>query len=211
MKPARRDSRLKPGSGLTWFFEDRCGPAPRFASMRNPLVVSEVPSMSIKATSWRQLGNGAIKVTAARKRVGVISAALLTWALSALGISGSASAKLTGEFTRFQFCPYGNSEIKRSIHTVTMSDMGQRQGTFNRQVRELFKELFAGLNCYVGSIIKTVRGPISHTDMNQTDLELLNRFNSITANPRAIESTQIGIQLATTRTNALSSLTFSPA
>lgn len=57
---------------------------------------------------------------------------------------------------------------------------------------ELLENPFLGLNCYVGSITKTARAPIA-------------------TQPRAIGGNQTGIQLATTRTNALSRLTLSPA
>jgi hypothetical protein len=40
-------------------------------------------------------------------------------ALAALGFAGSASAKLTGEFTRFEQCPYTNLEVKKCIYSPT--------------------------------------------------------------------------------------------
>lgn len=54
-----------------------------------------------------------------RKTVGVLLVAMLAAALTTLGFVGSASAKLTGEFTKFQFCPYTNPEVARCVHSVT--------------------------------------------------------------------------------------------
>lgn len=54
-----------------------------------------------------------------RGRGGACTAAVLAVALLALALAGSASAKLTGEFTRFQFCPYKNAEVNRCLYSVT--------------------------------------------------------------------------------------------
>jgi hypothetical protein len=54
-----------------------------------------------------------------RKTRGVMAVAMLATALMALGFTGSASAKLTGEFTRFQNCPYKNPEVKRCTIATT--------------------------------------------------------------------------------------------
>jgi len=51
----------------------------------------------------------------------VVTAALLVVALAALGLAGSAQAKLTGAFTRFANCPYKNTEVKKCIYSVTES------------------------------------------------------------------------------------------
>ena len=50
---------------------------------------------------------------------GVVCAALLVVALAMLGFAGSASAKLTGEFKKFEFCPYTNTAVARCIVSVT--------------------------------------------------------------------------------------------
>jgi hypothetical protein len=50
----------------------------------------------------------------------VITALLLT-ALVALGLSASAQAKLTGNYTRFAQCPYANLEVKKCLLSVTES------------------------------------------------------------------------------------------
>jgi hypothetical protein len=47
--------------------------------------------------------------------------ALLTVALAALGMAGSAQAKLTGNFTKFAQCPYKNEEVRKCIFSVTES------------------------------------------------------------------------------------------
>jgi hypothetical protein len=54
-----------------------------------------------------------------RKRAGCT--ALLAVALAALGLAGSASATLTGNYTRFQQCPFSNLEVKKCLFSVTES------------------------------------------------------------------------------------------
>jgi hypothetical protein len=46
---------------------------------------------------------------------------LLAVALAALGLAGSAQAKLVGEFTKFAQCPYKTTEVKKCIYSVTES------------------------------------------------------------------------------------------
>jgi hypothetical protein len=46
-------------------------------------------------------------------------AAMLVIALAMLGLASSASAKLTGEFTRFAQCPYTNPEVRRCLAATT--------------------------------------------------------------------------------------------
>jgi hypothetical protein len=46
---------------------------------------------------------------------------LLVVALGALGIAGSASAKLTGDFTVFKQCPWANPEARKCFNSVTDS------------------------------------------------------------------------------------------
>ena len=46
-------------------------------------------------------------------------AAMLVIALAMLGLAGSASAKLTGEFKRFEQCPYNNPEVRRCLYSTT--------------------------------------------------------------------------------------------
>jgi hypothetical protein len=47
--------------------------------------------------------------------------ALVVVALAGLSLAGTASAKLTGLYTRFAQCPYTNTEVKRCLHSVTES------------------------------------------------------------------------------------------
>jgi hypothetical protein len=51
----------------------------------------------------------------------VVATALLAVALAALGLSASAQAKLTGDFTRFAQCPYTNTEVRKCIYSLTES------------------------------------------------------------------------------------------
>lgn len=53
------------------------------------------------------------------KTVGVVCAAMLAAALATLAFAGSAAATLTGEFTKFKFCPYTSAETDRCLYSVT--------------------------------------------------------------------------------------------
>jgi hypothetical protein len=48
-------------------------------------------------------------------------AALSVVAIASLGLAGSASAKLVGEFPKFQYCPWTNVEVKKCLYSVTES------------------------------------------------------------------------------------------
>ena len=48
----------------------------------------------------------------------VVGAALLVVALASLGLAGSASAKLTGEFTKFEQCPCKTAGVYRCVYTL---------------------------------------------------------------------------------------------
>jgi hypothetical protein len=54
-------------------------------------------------------------------RAKVVCAVTLVVALVALGLAGSAQAKLTGAFTRFAQCPYKNTEVRKCVYGVTES------------------------------------------------------------------------------------------
>ena len=54
-----------------------------------------------------------------RKTTGVVCTAMLVVALASLSLAGSASAKLTGEFTKFEFCPYNTTGVDRCINSLT--------------------------------------------------------------------------------------------
>ena len=56
-----------------------------------------------------------------KHRARVVGAAMLLVALAALGLAGSAQAKLTGEFTKFAQCPYTNTEVRKCIYSLTTS------------------------------------------------------------------------------------------
>jgi len=51
--------------------------------------------------------------------MGAVCVAMLAALLTVFGLAGNASAKLTGEFVRFQHCPYKNPEATRCVHAVT--------------------------------------------------------------------------------------------
>lgn len=50
---------------------------------------------------------------------GVAPVAVLTTALLLLALAPLAQAKLTGEFTKFQYCPYKTAEVARCLYSVT--------------------------------------------------------------------------------------------
>jgi hypothetical protein len=49
----------------------------------------------------------------------LVGATAVVAALATLGLAGSASAKLTGEFTKFQKCPWTNTEVRRCLYSLT--------------------------------------------------------------------------------------------
>jgi len=50
---------------------------------------------------------------------GVVCVALAATMLATLGLADSASAKLTGEFTKFEFCPYKTVGVSRCLYSLT--------------------------------------------------------------------------------------------
>jgi hypothetical protein len=96
-----------------------------------------------------------------QKRAGSIAVVLIAAATTALAFAASATARLTGEFAKFQHCPHDDSEVDLSVEAAILEDP------------------FLGLNCYVGSTAEAARASIPTE--------------------------------TTTRTNAPSRLTFSPA
>jgi hypothetical protein len=56
-----------------------------------------------------------------KHRTRVVCTALLAVALTALGLAGSAQAKLTGNYTKFAQCPYTNEELSKCVYSVTES------------------------------------------------------------------------------------------
>jgi hypothetical protein len=84
--------------------------------------------------------------------------AFAAMALALLGFAGSASAKLTGEFVRFQHCPYTNAEVNKCIFATTEGGevaLGSKtvpiekpvivQGGYSKPV-ERFSKFFAATN-----------------------------------------------------------------
>jgi hypothetical protein len=86
--------------------------------------------------------------------------AMMVVAVGALGLAGSASAKLTGEFTKFAQCPYQNLEVKKCLFSQTKGGevvLGSKkvpivkeavlQGGFGRPNLETgFSKFFAATN-----------------------------------------------------------------
>lgn len=72
-----------------------------------------------------------------KQRTRVVATALLAVALAALGLAGSAQAKLTGNYTKFANCPYTNLEVKKCINSVTESGevvLGNKKVPIEKQV-----------------------------------------------------------------------------
>ena len=55
------------------------------------------------------------------KRTRGAAPALIAVALAALGLAGTAQAKLVGNYTKFAQCPISNAEVKRCIYATTNS------------------------------------------------------------------------------------------
>lgn len=94
-----------------------------------------------------------------RKTAGVVCTAMLAAALATLALAGSASAKLVGEFTRFQFCPFTNAEVNRCVHsvnsggtvvlgnkTVTVENPVTLQGGYSKPGEDEFSKFFGATN-----------------------------------------------------------------
>jgi hypothetical protein len=56
-----------------------------------------------------------------RNKTKAVATALALVALAALGFTGSASAKLVGNYTKFAQCPFSNLEVKKCIYSTTES------------------------------------------------------------------------------------------
>ncbi len=54
-----------------------------------------------------------------KQRRRAVPAAVLAVALAALGLAGTAQAKLVEPFTKFQYCPYENTEVKKCLYANT--------------------------------------------------------------------------------------------
>ena len=53
------------------------------------------------------------------KMRGVAAVAVLATALLLLALAGRAQAKLMGEFTKFQYCPYTTAGVTRCLNSAT--------------------------------------------------------------------------------------------
>ncbi len=76
-----------------------------------------------------------MRITPTRTRV--LCAALLAVALASLGLAGSASAKLTGEFTKFEQCPYKTATVERCLNALTTGGevvLGTKKVTIEKAV-----------------------------------------------------------------------------
>jgi hypothetical protein len=72
-----------------------------------------------------------------KHRTRVVASALLAVALAALGLAGSAQAKLVGNYTKFAQCPYANLEVKKCLYAVTESGevvLGSKKVPIEKQV-----------------------------------------------------------------------------
>ncbi len=56
-----------------------------------------------------------------KHRTRVVATAMFVVALAALGLAGSAQAKLVGNYTKFAQCPYTNAEVKKCVYATTES------------------------------------------------------------------------------------------
>ncbi len=56
-----------------------------------------------------------------RRRIGVLSTAILVVAIASLSIAGVAQAKLVEPFTKFQYCPWHNAEVAKCLYSKTNS------------------------------------------------------------------------------------------
>lgn len=68
---------------------------------------------------------------------GVVCTAMLVVALATLGLAGSAQAKLTGEFTKFQYCPYTTPTVVRCMNALTIGGevvLGTKKVPIEKQV-----------------------------------------------------------------------------
>jgi hypothetical protein len=71
------------------------------------------------------------------KTTRVICVALLAAILGVLALAGSASAELTNEFKKFEFCPYTNTAVERCINSLTTGGevvLGSKKVPIEKQV-----------------------------------------------------------------------------
>ncbi len=93
------------------------------------------------------------------RKLQVVVVAVLATAATMVAFTGTASAKLVGEFTRFQQCPWTTAEVKRCLHslneggqvtlgskTVKIINPVTLQGGFGEPNEEGFSKFFAAKN-----------------------------------------------------------------
>lgn len=93
------------------------------------------------------------------RRMKTVGTVMVAAALVTLAFTGSASAKLVGEFTKFQFCPFNNAEVSRCLYslntggTVTLGSKKVSivnpvtlQGGYGKPNEEEFSKFFAATN-----------------------------------------------------------------
>jgi hypothetical protein len=89
----------------------------------------------------------------------VACTALVVVALAALGLAGTAAAKLVGNYTKFAQCPFTNTEVKKCLYSVTESGetvLGSKKVPIEKQVilqgglgvadEEGYRKVFAASN-----------------------------------------------------------------
>lgn len=72
-----------------------------------------------------------------RHRTRVAATALIALALAGLSFAGTAAAKLVGNYTKFEQCPYPNLEVKKCIYSVTEGGkviLGNKEVPIEKQV-----------------------------------------------------------------------------
>lgn len=71
------------------------------------------------------------------KMRGVACMAILVASLATLAFAASAQGKLTGEFTKFQYCPYTTATVERCLYSVTSGGevvLGTKKVTIEKEV-----------------------------------------------------------------------------
>jgi hypothetical protein len=71
------------------------------------------------------------------QRARAVATAVIVVALAALGLAGSASAKLVGNYTKFAQCPYTNAEASKCIYSTTIGGevvLGKKTVPIEKQV-----------------------------------------------------------------------------
>ena len=94
-----------------------------------------------------------------RRKTTVGAVALAATAFMMMAFAGSAPAKLVGEYTKFQFCPYTNAEVRRCVHSINSGGtvtMGSKkvpivnpvtlQGGYSKANEEGFSKFFGATN-----------------------------------------------------------------